>query len=62
MNVNNKSDKGIIHEQKLFFSVQFHPEAFDVFLENVNRVSLPPPDPLLGAASRLRRSTNWPDR
>ncbi|KAL4172764.1 Oxidoreductase [Phytophthora ramorum] len=46
MNANDKSNEGIIHEHKPFFSVQFHPEAcggptdtaflFDMFLEKVN--------------------------
>ncbi|KAL3665461.1 hypothetical protein V7S43_009499 [Phytophthora oleae] len=50
MNANDKSNEGIIHEHKPFFSVQFHPEAcggptdtaflFDMFLEKVN--SAPP--------------------
>ncbi|KAG2530656.1 hypothetical protein JM18_001304 [Phytophthora kernoviae] len=45
MNANDKSNEGIIHEYKPFFSVQFHPEAcggptdtaflFDMFLEKV---------------------------
>lgn len=45
MNANDKTNEGIIHEYKPFFSVQFHPEAcggptdtaflFDMFLEKV---------------------------
>ena len=46
MNANDKSNEGIIHESKPFFSVQFHPEAcggpadtsflFDMFKERVD--------------------------
>jgi carbamoyl-phosphate synthase/aspartate carbamoyltransferase len=49
MNANDKSNEGIIHESKPFFSVQFHPEAcggpadtgflFDMFRERVSDVA-----------------------
>lgn len=44
-NINDKSNEGIVHKQKPFFSVQFHPEhsagpedmeiLFDIFLAEV---------------------------
>ncbi|KAH0622968.1 hypothetical protein JD844_025922, partial [Phrynosoma platyrhinos] len=57
-NANDRSNEGLVHEAKPFFSVQFHPEhnagptdlecLFDVFLETVKDVMAGGPSPKTG--------------